>query len=101
LNTAVVIFKELAGLPDNCSTSRETKNQSLFGIADGNLQPGGGSRARTGYAAENLATLRRLALNKLRRESTKKRGIKGKQKNAGWDHSYLLRLFRRPSRPRR
>jgi len=51
------------------------------------------SRARTGYAAENLATLRRLALNILRRETTKKRGIKGKQKSAGWDHAYLLRLL--------
>ncbi len=51
------------------------------------------SRARTGYAAENLATLRRLALNLLRRETTKKRGIKGKQKNAAWDQAYLLRLL--------
>ena len=51
------------------------------------------SRVRTGFAAENLATLRRLALNMLKREKTKKRGIRGKQKNAGWDHSYLLRLL--------
>ena len=51
------------------------------------------SRARTGYAAENLATLRRLALNLLKREKTKKRGIKGKQLNAGWDHTYLLTLL--------
>jgi predicted transposase YbfD/YdcC len=51
------------------------------------------SRARAGYAAENLATLRRLALNLLRREKTKKRGIKGKQLNASWDHAYLLRLL--------
>jgi len=51
------------------------------------------SRARTGYAAENLATLRRLALNLLKREKTKKRGIKGKQLNASWDHAYLLRLL--------
>ena len=51
------------------------------------------SRARAGYAAENLATLRRLGLNMLKRESTKKRGIKGKQLNAGWDHAYLLRLL--------
>lgn len=51
------------------------------------------SRARAGYAAENLATLRRLALNLLKREKTKKRGIKGKQLNAGWDNAYLLRLL--------
>ena len=51
------------------------------------------SRARAGYAAENLATLRRLALNLLKREQTKKRGIKGKQLNASWDHAYLLRLL--------
>lgn len=51
------------------------------------------SRARAGHAAENLATLRRLALNLLRRDPTKKRGLKGKQLNAGWDHAYLLRLL--------
>lgn len=51
------------------------------------------SRARTGDAAENLATLRRMAINLLNREKTKKRGIKGKQLNASWDHSYLLRLL--------
>jgi predicted transposase YbfD/YdcC len=51
------------------------------------------SRARSGHAAENLATLRRLALNLLKRDTTKKRGIRGKQKNAGWDHRYLLHLL--------
>ena len=51
------------------------------------------SRARVGYAAENLATLRRLALNLLKREKTKQRGIRGKQLNASWDHAYLLRLL--------
>jgi predicted transposase YbfD/YdcC len=52
------------------------------------------SRARTGFAAENLATLRRLALNLLKRDTSKKRGIRAKQKNAGWDHRYLLHLLR-------
>ena len=51
------------------------------------------SRARAGHAAENLATLRRLALNLLRRDKTKKRGIRGKRLNAAWNHSYLLRLL--------
>ena len=50
-------------------------------------------RVRTGHADANLATLRRLALNLLKRETTKKRGIRGKQKNAGWNHQYLLRLL--------
>jgi predicted transposase YbfD/YdcC len=49
------------------------------------------SRARTGHAAENLATLRRLALNLLKRDKTKKRGLSGKQLAAGWNHTYLLR----------
>ena len=44
------------------------------------------SRARAGHAAENLATLRRLALNLLRRDKTKKRGIRGRQLNAAWNH---------------
>ena len=51
------------------------------------------SRTRSGYAAENLATLRRLALNLLKSDKTKKRGIRGKQNNASWDHAYLLRLL--------
>ena len=51
------------------------------------------SRARTSNASENLAILRRLVLNLLKKEQTKKRGIKGMQKNAGWDHRYLLKLL--------
>ncbi|HNC99049.1 MAG TPA: ISAs1 family transposase, partial [Myxococcota bacterium] len=51
------------------------------------------SRVRAGHAASNLATLRRMALNLLKQEKTKKRGIRGKQLNASWDHAYLLRLL--------
>jgi predicted transposase YbfD/YdcC len=51
------------------------------------------SRARTRHAAENLATLRRLALNLLKRDKTKKRGIRGKQKIASWHHPYLLHIL--------
>lgn len=51
------------------------------------------NRTRRGHAPENLAILRRMALNILSREKTKKRGTKGKQRNASWDHSYLLRLL--------
>jgi len=55
------------------------------------------NRTRSGYAAENLATLRRLVLNLLKGEKTKKRSIKGKMLNASWDHSYLLKLLGTPS----
>jgi predicted transposase YbfD/YdcC len=51
------------------------------------------SRARTGYAAENLAALRRLALNLLKGEKTKKRSIRGKMLCASWNHPYLTRLL--------
>jgi predicted transposase YbfD/YdcC len=51
------------------------------------------SRARTGHAPENLATLRRLALNLLRRDQTQSRGIKGKRLDAAWNHDYLLQLL--------
>ena len=51
-------------------------------------------RVRTGHAATNLAILRHLALNLLRRDATKKRGIRCKQKIAGWNHRYLLALLK-------
>ena len=51
------------------------------------------SRAREGCAAENLATLRRLALNLLKREKTRKQGIRGKMLNASWNQTYWLRLL--------
>lgn len=49
-------------------------------------------RIRVGYAAENMAILGHITLNVLKNDTSKKRGIKGKQKNAAWDHSYLLSL---------
>jgi hypothetical protein len=45
---------------------------------------------RSNHATENLATLRRLALNLLKGETTKRRGIRSKQLNASWDHARLL-----------
>lgn len=50
------------------------------------------SRAREGYAAQNLATLRRLALNALKRE-TSKRSMRLKVKRAGWNNEYLLAVL--------
>ena len=49
-------------------------------------------RHRAGHGAENLALLRRLALNLARLEPSKG-SIKGKRKRAGWNHSYLTPLL--------
>jgi predicted transposase YbfD/YdcC len=51
------------------------------------------NRTRAGESAQNLAVIRKLALNLLRRETTVPVGIAAKQKRAGWDHNYLLRIL--------
>jgi predicted transposase YbfD/YdcC len=50
-------------------------------------------RIRKGHATENFALLRRIALNLLRQEKSKKNGIKSKSKLTGWDHQYLLKVL--------
>ena len=51
------------------------------------------SRVRKGNGAENLAALRRMALNMLKRENTLRVGIAAKRKKAGWDTQYLLKVL--------
>jgi len=50
-------------------------------------------RIRAGYTAENMAILRHMTINVLKNDTSKKRGIKGKQKNAAWDHSWAFNAF--------
>ncbi len=45
------------------------------------------------HAPENLATLRKIALNLLRQEKRSKRGLKAKSKMAAWDNDYLLQIL--------
>lgn len=50
-------------------------------------------RIRKGYGAENLSTLRRIALNLLKKEQSVKVGIKNRRLKAGWDEPYLLKVL--------
>ena len=51
------------------------------------------SRIRTGDGPENLAVLRHIALNLLKREDTAKISTRAKRKKAGWDNDYLLQAL--------
>lgn len=51
------------------------------------------SRKRKGYAAENFAVIRHIALNLLRQEKTLKACISGRRKKSGWDNDYLLKIL--------
>ena len=53
-----------------------------------------GSAIRVGHAAENMTTLRRLALNLVKGEKSLKIGVAAKRKRAGWDLEYLRTIHR-------
>jgi predicted transposase YbfD/YdcC len=50
-------------------------------------------RIRKDHGPQNFAVLRHMALNLLPQEKTNKRGIKAKQKRAGWDNAFLTKLL--------
>lgn len=52
------------------------------------------SRIRMGNASHLFSTLRRLALNLLKREGTAKGGIHAKRLRAAWDNDYLMQVLR-------
>ena len=51
------------------------------------------SRVRKGHGPENLATMRHMALNLIRRDTTSKGGVKARRLRAGWDEDYLLKVL--------
>jgi len=52
-------------------------------------------RVRMGQGARNLAVLRKIALNLLKRETSSKVGVQSKRRRAGWDDAYLLKVLAR------
>ncbi len=51
------------------------------------------SRVRTGNGAENLTTIRKVALNTIRMDNSVKTSIKNKRKMCGWDDNYALNIL--------
>lgn len=49
-------------------------------------------RVRSGYAAENLAVIRHIAINLLKQEPSKL-SIRAKRRKAGWDHKFLCKVL--------
>lgn len=54
-------------------------------------------QVRKDNAPANLACIRRMALTQLKRETTKKLGIQGKRRRAGWDQVYMETVLRGPA----
>ena len=50
-------------------------------------------QVRKDNAPANLACMRRLALTQLKQETSKKLGIQGKRRRAGWDTAYLEKVL--------
>lgn len=52
------------------------------------------SRKKNGYSAQNYSLLSRIALNLVKNEKSKKRSVKGKRIDAGWNNDYLIKIFK-------
>lgn len=50
------------------------------------------SRVRRDHGGQNMAVLRQLALNLLRKEETKRLSLRMKRKRAGWDEAFLAQV---------
>lgn len=51
------------------------------------------NRARRDNAPQNLAIIRKIALNLLKQETTSKGGVKARRKLAGWNEDYLIKVL--------
>lgn len=51
------------------------------------------SRVRKDHAPQNLAVIRRIALNLLRKEKSAKGGLQAKRLQCGWDENYFFKVL--------
>jgi predicted transposase YbfD/YdcC len=51
-------------------------------------------RKKAGFCAQNFSMLNRIALNLIKNDRSRKRSMKGKRLDAGWNNDYLLRLLK-------
>lgn len=65
---------------------------SLFWVLDVTMNEDG-SRIRKDHAPENMALLRRLALNLIKKAKPAKKSVRGSIKRAGWDNSFLQAIL--------
>ena len=54
------------------------------------------SRLRDGFTGENLAVIRQLCLNLIKKEETKKKSVKTKRLKCGWDENFLTKVLLGP-----
>lgn len=51
------------------------------------------NRCRSGFAAQNIVILNKIALNLLKNEKSVKVGVKNKRLKAGWGSRYLMKVL--------
>lgn len=51
------------------------------------------SRSRTGHAAQNLALVRKLAINVVKADKANKASLKARRMSAGWNEKYLIKIL--------
>jgi len=51
------------------------------------------ARNRKGYSAENMAILRHMAVNLIKKERSSKTSVRGKRLKASWSNDYLINLL--------
>ena len=50
-------------------------------------------RVRDRIAVQNMALLRKIALNLVRSDKSSRASLKGRRKMAGWDDDYMLQII--------